>query len=223
MVMKLLKQHKAKSLRKQGKSIKEIAHLLHVAQSSVSIWVKNVRLSSGQKALLKQNQFHSSVVERRSNTRKQKALLVRQSVVNTAKDEFKINSANILAILGAGLYWAEGGKTQRNLVRFSNGDPRMIKLMMGFFRKICGVSESKFRAHIHMPFSLNHLVAEEYWSSISGIPLTQFFKTYRKPDQFKLNPRETLPYGTFDIYICDTKLFLTIQGWIEKIVLAFND
>jgi len=29
--------------------------------------------------------------------------------------------------------------------------------------------------------------------------------------------KKVMAFGTFDIYVCDTKLFLTIMGWIERI------
>ncbi len=118
------------------------------------------------------------------------------------------------------LYWAEGGKTQR-LVRFSNADPEMIKIMMTFFRKICLVPEVKFRGYIHIHPHLKHEEAEKYWSAVSKIPLEQFFKTYRKPNKSSQNKKDSLIYGTFDIYVLDTELFLKITGWAKGIFSSY--
>lgn len=103
------------------------------------------------------------------------------------------------------------------MVRFSNGDPRMIQLMMKYFREACQVPEDKFRGYIHIHESLDHVVAEKYWSSVSDIPLINFYKTYRKPNPSSKGLRITLPYGVFDIYVADSKLFLKIEGWTKGI------
>ena len=103
------------------------------------------------------------------------------------------------------------------MARISNSDPLIIKIMMRFFREICEVQENKFRGHIHTFEHADINKTERYWSKISGIPKNQFFKTYTKPSSASLQKRNTLPFGTFDICICDTRLFLTIKGWIEKI------
>ena len=79
------------------------------------------------------------------------------------------------------------------------------------------VPEAKFRGHIHTFAHADIEKTEKYWSEISGIPRRQFFKTYVKPSIASLQKRNTLPFGTLDICVCDTKLFLTIMGWIERI------
>ena len=51
------------------------------------------------------------------------------------------------------LYWAEGGKTRKGMVRFSNSDPEMIKIMMAFSEKFVMCQKKKFRGYIHIhPF-----------------------------------------------------------------------
>jgi len=122
--------------------------------------------------------------------------------------------------MGTMLYWAEGGKTQR-MVRFSNGDPEMIKIMMAFFRRVCNVPEEKFRGYIHIHPHLEHTSAETYWSSITGIPLSQFFKTYRKPNKSSQNKKDSLPNGVLDIYVLDTSLFLKITGWARGVFASY--
>ena len=88
---------------------------------------------------------------------------------------------------------------------------------MCFFRKVCKVREEKFRAHIHTHSHLNINKALKYWSGITNLPLTQFYKTYAKPSIASKNKKDSLPYGTVDIIICDTNLFLKIAGWTNKI------
>jgi len=91
------------------------------------------------------------------------------------------------------------------------------QIMMRFFREVCKVKDSRFRANVHAFSHTNVEKTEKYWSKITGIPRCQFQKTYVKASSASLQKRHTLPYGTFTINVCDTSLFLTIMGWIEKI------
>jgi len=88
----------------------------------------------------------------------------------------------------------------------------MIQVMMRFFSEICVVPKDKFRGHVYLHSHLKPATAEEYWSTVSGIPTTQFHKTSVQHNKNRIQ-KDTLPYGTFAIVVCDTKLKLTIEGW----------
>ena len=218
--MKLAERQAAIKLRLQGHSIKDISMSLGVSKSSVSIWVRNVELSAQQRTVLDRKSYSKKAIESRRKTRLANEYQKRQKVIKTAEKSIpKISNKN-LWLMGVMLYWAEGGKTQR-MVRFSNGDPEMIKIMMAFFRRICHVPESKFRGYIHIHPHLNHLSAEKYWSDTAQIPLSQFFKTYKKPNKSSQNKRNSLPHGTLDVYVLDTNLFYKITGWAEGIFSSY--
>ncbi len=214
--MKLDEKNKAIELRCKGYAINKIASEIGVAKSSVSLWVRNVELTDEQTRNLKSLPFTTSAIENRRSSRLKNELEKRQHVISLAKSEITNIDNHNLWLIGVMLYWAEGGKTQR-MVRFSNGDPKMIKIIMRFFKLICKVPAKKFRGHIHIHQSLDSNAAESYWSEISGIPLNQFFKTYRKPNKSSQNKKDTLPNGVLDVYVLDTQLFYKIQGWAEGI------
>ncbi|OGZ67129.1 MAG: hypothetical protein A3D34_02555 [Candidatus Staskawiczbacteria bacterium RIFCSPHIGHO2_02_FULL_33_16] len=215
--MKLKEKNLALNLRKQGWSMNEIKDKLRVSKSSISLWVRNIKLTDDQKRALSQKGLTKESIERRRATRLSRENARRQIIVDAAREEIDTLSELELKLIGVALYWAEGGKTNRGSVQLSNGDPRIIRLMMKFFKKICKVPKEKFRAHIHIHPHLNIKKAENYWSSISGIPLNQFYKTYSKPNKASQNKKDSLPFGTFDIYVHSTELFLKIKGWIEGI------
>ncbi len=219
--MRLLEKTLARKLRAKGKSINEISVKLKAPKSSISLWVRDIELNPAQIQKLSKKGAQKWVVEKRRATRLKNEGLKRQIVVDTAQNEITKLSDKELWLIGVMLYWAEGGKTQRGLVRFSNGDPEMIKIMMAFFRKICQVPEEKFRGYIHIHPHLNHKKAESYWSSITSIPLKKFFKTYQKINISSKNKKDTLPFGVLDIYICNTELFLKITGWSRGIFNSY--
>lgn len=214
--MKVAERQKARSLRQKGRSINEIVEELSLSKASVSFWVRDIVLTEEQKEKLSQNGRSVESIEKRRINRLVNEKKKRQVVIDKAKEDFNNISLHELKIIGSMLYLGEGGKTKR-LVRFANSDPLVIKMMMKFFREVCKVSEEKFRGHIHTFAHANVVEIEKHWSVITGIPQKAFYKTYIKPSAASMQKRNSLPFGTFDIYVCDTKLFLTIMGWIEKI------
>lgn len=210
--MKSVERTKAIELRKRGESIKNIAIALGVAKSSVSTWVRTVELNDAQKLKLSLSSHSTEAVERRRSSRLKNEEFKRNVVIHAAKDEIGIITKRELWLTGVALYWAEGGKTQR-MIRFSNGDPRMIEIMMKFFREVCDVPEGKFRGYIHIHSHLDHDGAKKYWSNLTRIPEDQFFKTYRKASVAGV--KDSLPYGVLDVYVLDTTLFYKMQGWIK--------
>ena len=213
--MKTEEKLKAIELRKKGQSINDITGALNVSKSSVSLWVRNIELTKAQKQELLKKGLRREVVEKRRKTVLEKENKKRQIIIDDAKKEISFISKKDLKNIGIALYWGEGGKSNRSLVRFSNSDPQMIMVMMRFFKEVCIVPREKFRGHIHTHSHLNKDQAELYWSNISGISLKQFHKTYCKPSKASKNKKNSLPFGTLEIVICSTELFLKIKGWIE--------
>lgn len=218
--MKLDEKHAARKLRESGHSIKEISRELNVAKSSVSIWVRDIRLTNVQQEKLTKNSHTYATVEKRRLARLTNESKKREAIITAAEKTIPKIKHKDLWLMGTMLYWAEGDKTQR-MVRFSNGDPEMIKIMMAFFRQVCGVPEDKFRGYIHIHHKLEHTAAEKYWSEITQVPDTQFFKTYRKPNKSSQNKKDSLPNGVLDIYVLDTTLFLKITGWARGIFYSY--
>ncbi len=214
--MKHIEKSQAIKLREKGHSLNYIASKIGVSKSSVSLWVKDVKLNSIQLNNLKNNAFTTSAIEKRREARLLSEEKKRIEIINSAKNDINKITHYQLLLIGTMLYWAEGGKTQR-MVRFSNGDPRMIQIMMRFFREICKVPENKFRGYIHIHQHLDTKKAEKYWSKQTNIPLNQFYKTYNKPNKSSTNKKNTLPYGVLDVYVLDVKLFLKITGWASAI------
>lgn len=214
--MKYIEKQKALELRKGGESIKVIAKKLKVSKASVSFWVRDIKLNNTQRVALTKRGFSFEAIQKRREKRLFNENTKRKILINKAKEDIKNISDKELLIIGSMLYLGEGGKTKR-MVRISNSDPDVIRIMMKFFRKICHTPEDKFRGHIHIHSHLEIKKAEKYWSNISQIPTSRFFKTYSKPSIASLGKKDSIPNGTFEVHVNDVKVFLSIMGWIEKV------
>lgn len=214
--MKTKEKLEAIQLRTQGVSMGEIAETLGVAKSSVSYWVRDVPLTSEQRIRLNRNGHSIDAIEKRRIARLANTKKRRQKLMAVAAKEVPTLAQDVLWCIGVALYWGEGGKTQQT-ARLANSDPAIIKLAMRFFRETCNVPEEKFRGHVHTFSHTNAKKAEEYWSNISGMPRNRFYKTYIKQSSASKQKRNTLPYGTFQVYVHDSEFFFRLMGWIKKI------
>ncbi len=215
--MKITERKAAVAMRRNGESIKVIARAIGIAPSTVSLWVRDIQLSKLQLKKLTTRGQSIAVVEKRRITRISRTKARRQETMDSAGQMISKLTHKELWLIGIALYWGEGGKAYYGSARLSNSDPAVIQIMMRFFREVCRVPEDKFRGHVNTFSHLNTNKAEVYWSEISGIPKSNFYKSYSKRSSASMGKRDALPYGTFQIYVSDTKLFFTIMGWIEKL------
>ena len=137
------------------------------------------------------------------------------------KKEALILAKNPIFFVGVSLYWAEGAKNFTESVKFSNSDPVMIELMMLWFRKICRVPQRKFRISVHIHNLHSRPNIESYWSKITGVPKSQFYKTQIKKSS--LGQRRNILYeGTCTICVGNKALFRKMQGWRAGILEKFG-
>jgi len=210
--MKLNAKIKAIAMRKEGKSYGEILKRVKVSKSTLSLWLRTIELKPEQRQRLYITLRQQNAYKMAKKKQEQKKLL-QEKIITHAKSEVKDKIQNHLFISGLMLYWAEGDKQEANeMVKFSNSDPIMIKLMMRWFREICGVQNHKFRIALHIHTLHCRKNIEKYWSSITTMPLKQFNKTQIKKTSLRYR-RNPLYDGTCSIRIYDKNLFRKIKGW----------
>ena len=208
--MKYKEKIKAINLRKKGLSYKEILKKVKVSKSTLSIWLREIKLTREQKDRLtdKMDRIRYEVAKRKVAYRIKRT----NEIIEKSRKEVKIYKNNSLFLVGIALYWAEGAKNPVESVKFANSDEKMIVIIMKWFRKICKVPESKFRIHIHMHNLHCRKDILKYWSDITNVPLKQFYKPYVK--KTSLGQRKNILYnGTCSVIINDKSLFRKIVGW----------
>jgi hypothetical protein len=210
--MKLREKITAINLRKLGRSYSEIRKKVKVSKGTLSLWLKDIKLTPVQEKRLYVTLRQKNAYKRAKAQQERRKEKTKQ-IINEAKKEVRYFFKNPLFLSGLMLYWAEGDKSENEEeVKFSNSDPAMIKLMMKWFRKICKVPKEKFRITLHIHKLFCRKDVEKYWSKITNIPLTQFYKTQVKPTSLKYR-KNRLYNGTCAIRIGDRDLFRRIKGW----------
>ncbi len=210
--MKRKEKEKAIKLRKKGKSYSEILKKVNASKGTISNWLRDIKLTKKQqKRLIKKSQKHLYDYAKKKQRKKKEKI---KRITKKSQKQLKNLTKNPLFLPGLMLYWAEGDKSEQGYcVKFTNSDSAMIKFMMNWFRKICKVPENKFRISIQI-HSLNcNKKVKKYWSKITNIPTSQFYKSYVK--KTSLGQRKNKPYnGTCAIRINDIDLLRKIKGWI---------
>lgn len=210
---------KAIRLRKSGKSYNEINKNLRIPKSTLSLWLKNLKMSQAVKKLNISNskKIWAKNITIYNQQRAQKARLAAQQLQQNSCQEIQSINQQELKLIGAALYWAEGYNRAKWNALFCNSDPQMVKLMMRFFREICNVSADRFKPQVQIHPNILKENAEDYWAEIAGLNKTSFAKPLAqvsKSSKRKSTPHR-LPYGTFRLRIADAKILYKIKGWIQ--------
>lgn len=119
-----------------------------------------------------------------------------------------------LQIAGIMLYWGEGTKSG-NCVTLSNSNPEMIMIFLKFLRNVCGISENRIRALLHIYPDHNEKRLKNFWSRTTKIPECQFSKTFihkKKGGTYK----KISKYGTISLRYSDKQLLIIINDWIKN-------
>lgn len=176
----------AVKLRKEGKTYGEIQNILNVKipKSTLSNWCKDISLSFQHKL-----RIDKCILE---SAKKGRAIAL---AVNRARREDYLKSIekrvsylgrlmkdkDIAKISLAMLYLGEGSKGYRKSLMLGNSDPETISLFLKLFRYCYTINESKFRCTLQCRADQNIIKLETFWSEITKIPLTQFYRARIDP------------------------------------------
>lgn len=222
---KIKKKIQAQELRRKGLSISEIAQKLNLSKSTISLWCRNISLSSKQIKRLVEKQKSKSyegrlkAVEKIRQKRLREVKLLRKEGI---KEINKLNKRELL-IAGIAIYWSEGYTSLTNYeVGFVNSDPKMILFMLKWFKECCKITNDRFslRVGINEIHKKRIKEVEKYWSRLTKIPLSQFNKTSLKKTKVKkIYKNFNEHYGTLRIKVRrGTQLRRKIDGWIEGLI-----
>ena len=214
-VVKTDEQRRARELRGQGWSIKEIERFLGVSRSSVSSWVRDVPLTPEQRRTLAERIRTGPLVagERKAAPARAVRLAYQQEGRCLARERDGAYAA------GCMLYWAEGAK-QRNSARVTNSDPALLAYFARFLREQFGVADSAmvvscnlFADHLERQSEI-----EQFWLTQLGLSAHSLRKSVVNVySKYSLKKRANkLPYGTCALAVHSTQIVQTIYGSIQE-------
>lgn len=170
-------------LRVRGLTYTEIKESLRVdiPKATMATWCKGIRLTDDQRERI--DKMGKDRLERlrpkalAANRLKREKYLnsVRLRVVDLPRELDHIKTAKITLAM---LHLGEGGKSQGGSLMFGNSDPFVIKLFLKLLRQCYDVREDRLRCKVQMRTDMNGIELEKYWSQVTNIPASRFYKTW---------------------------------------------
>ncbi len=208
-------------LRKEGHSYNYIAQKTGISKSTLSGWLFSIPYTPNKITIERIGKARAASGQAKSKVKIESIRKAEQE----AKNDIGEVSKRDLFMLGIGIYIGEGAKTN-DIVRVINADPKIIRFAVKWFEEACGLLKENFRIRLHLYPDNNINKCIKFWSDVSGIPVSQFQKTYidirKDKKMFKIGK---LPYGTAHLSIRSNGekkfgVFLArkINGWIDGVL-----
>lgn len=135
---------KARELRLFGKSLSEISKELNIGISTLSSWLKDIKLTDRQKDELAQRN-KMKVSRGRLNAlvmKKSNRVFKEKSIYDQAVRAFPRLAKDPFFMLGLSMYWAKGAK-KSNCFQFTSTDKKMIEIMKKWAIGYLGVESAQ--------------------------------------------------------------------------------
>lgn len=209
-------------LRKKGLSYNQISSQLNIPISTLSYWLRNIKLNKeAEKILNTRKNKGSEYLIIRNKDQSRIAKIRAEKIKNEAIAETKKYINEKLFIAGVSLYWAEGYKkgaygSKWKCIDFANSDPEMLKIIIKFYKKYLQVKNCEIKIQIiaHQNININNSI--KYWSTVLGIDIDQFIKhSLAKKNQTPKRTNKNLKHGTIHLRVYSVDKFHRLIGWIE--------
>ncbi|MBI4158349.1 MAG: hypothetical protein HY505_01895 [Candidatus Yanofskybacteria bacterium] len=216
--MEKYKQNIAVDMRKRGFSYSEIENRLHIPKSTLSYWLKNIKLTPEQTQKL--NDKRIEVAKANALKKISKTSRMIEEIKKSSSQDVKEISKKELWLIGVVLYWKNGNKNDlKKGVHFSSSNPDMIKLFLKWLRDVGCVEDKEIKFDI---FQKGNKAGKKnssdefinYWAKITGFSKEHFTRIYFQKTSKK---REGIN-GFLRIKVAQSSMLARqIAGWIEGI------
>ncbi|MDP3962445.1 MAG: helix-turn-helix domain-containing protein [bacterium] len=206
-------------LRRSGLSYSDIASELKVSKTSVSNWVKNVRLTEGERNILEKN-LKSKIDRGRmkaSVSNRARKIFKEKVAYDDAEKEFQKYSKDPLFMIGVGLYWSNGLK-EGSRFQFMSSDPAMMKIIIAWMEKYLGFSRKGARYRLFLNITHESKECEQYWARNLNIPQESFQKTSYFRSQKHKQSREY--NGSLAVIVTRVNVVRRVIAW-QKLAMRY--
>lgn len=204
----------ATSMRKTGKSYREIKAALKIPLGTLSGWFSNEAWSEevGEKLRSASQREGTIRLAELNQVRGEHLKRAYRDAAEEARSELGVLKYNPLFIAGLMLYWGEGNKASRHNVAFSNADPDMIRLYVAFLTQGCGIPLVKIKAQALIYPDHDEKITKAFWARYSGIPWENFTKSTRLIGREKAR---RLSWGVCMVTVSSSYFKVKMLEWLK--------
>lgn len=207
-------RERAVSMRQDGHTYSHIRQLLKVSKGSLSLWLRDVRLSKEQLEYISKDK-RVRQVETYIRTVRVRQERIRQECYERKKMELGKLSKRDLLMAGLFLYLGEGTKAGSSNVSISNSDPRVIRFSVYWLTHILHVKRSRLKVSLHLYKNMNIEQEINFWSIVTRLQRTQFAKPYIKESNSDRLTHFSFGHGTCNIRYGSVALKREIMASIQ--------
>ena len=145
-------KNRAIELRRKGKSIKEIEKTLKIARSTLSGWLKEIKLTDKQRQRLDKNWQNALIKARKKaaiwhRDQKKERLLEAKKQAESVLSKIDTKNKYILELALSMLYLGEGDKTQQTSMGSSN--PIILRFFITYLHNLYDIKREDLKCELH--------------------------------------------------------------------------
>jgi hypothetical protein len=202
----------------EGLPYKRIAAKLGVSSCSVYLWTNDIPITDEQRRRNLQHQSPGTeTVMKRAAAWAELNRERRRGYQREGRE--RAMAGDPLHLAGCMLYWAEGAKG-RNVVKFVNSDPQMMRFFRQFLGESLGVGPEGMtvRLHVYLGNGLTIGEIEDFWLKTLDLPRSclRGHTINPLPTSSSGTKRNKLPYGVCTLAVHKTQLLQHIYGAIQE-------
>ena len=206
---KIEEQRRARELRAQAWTLLDIANELGVAKSSVSTWVRDVDFEPNPKRTARKRGPNK--------LQRAKAAEIERFRIEGIERIGELTDREFL-MAGLGLYAGDGAKTG-GCLKFANSNPQIIRFFCHWLRRFFDIDEGRLRIRLYLHDDLGLEPAEVFWSTLTGVPRTQFQKPHRPRADATMRSNRHV-HGCCHVIYSSTPLLREIIGMMRAVMLV---
>lgn len=208
------KYAQAVEFRKRGFTYSEIAKIVDVSTSTVSVWLKDLAFSKKVKEenVVRAAKDNVKRIRLINKTRKAERTRTYADALKSAETEYRHYKKDALFIAGLMIYVGEGDNKDKRLIRIANARMDLHLIFLKFVIEYLGVEKSKIRFWLLLYPDLDEVSCMKRWSRHLSLPVSQFYKNQVIEGRSK---KRTLHNGVGNIIIGNTVLKVKLNRWIE--------
>ncbi|GGV14523.1 hypothetical protein GCM10010182_38950 [Actinomadura cremea] len=214
---------KAIELRKEGWTYKEIAGSLGIAISTCSLWLRDV--PAPPRPGYSQERVAAAWKERWEPILSAREIERKEVKLAACREVGELSDRDVL-LLGALVYWCEGGKDKiyrrQERVRFINSDPALIVFFLRFL-EVAGIQTDRIRYRLHVHETADVEKVTGWWAELVGAPAQLFQKPTIKRHRAKTNRKNLVDEYRGCLLVSVHKsagLYRRIEGWAYGAMLG---
>lgn len=204
-----------RELRSLGLSYGEIMGLIDVKKSTLATWCRDIELTPEQVRLIAERR--TPMPGRNLKGERYTTQTPRRREIALIKDQAKLEALHFVSepfwASGVTLYWGEGAKTSSQL-SLANSDPAAVRLFKAWATRYLPPNDG-WRARLNLHANNDEPTARRWWADQLNVPISDFTKTYIKPDGTG-HRKNHLEFGVCTlIKRRSADAFHTTLAWIE--------